>query len=698
MAVLSKIRQRSFLVIAIVGIALFAFIIGALIENGGFNQTNRNIGTVNGVDIPFEEFRAKVDNVTKGQQTSITQASNSIWEQEVRSALMSKQYEKVGLLLADDQLINVFKDDQNFNQQFPQVLNAAGKFDKAKFNEFVSSIKKSNPEQWQNWLDYEKNMANYAIDQMYNTMLKGGVYNTTADAKFNYEFENNKITFDYVAVPYSTIDDKKVELTDSEVLAFMKKNEKKYKAEASRELEVVLVEDKPSVADEKAIKDKVNALLNASIVYNAKSGKNDTLPGFKSTSNVIEFVNANSDVKYDSTYIAKKDLPVEHQEALYNLPAGTVYGPYMNGTSYCLTRSLGKKAGANAKASHILLSYKEAMRSSNKRTKAEAQAKANELFAQALANPASLPMLALTNSDDGSKQNGGDLGYFSKGQMTKKFEDFAFNNPVGKIGLVETEFGFHIINVTDKQDAVRLATIAQKIGPSEITSDANYTKATKFEILANEKAFDVAAKEMKLTVLPVAKVLALDENVQGIPSAQRDIVKWAFSADKDDVKRFNVATGHAIVRVKNSYTKGLLPIEEAKIAVGAKIRNEKKAVLIREKMKGATLEAVSKATGSPVKEAKDVAGSGAFIESVGPEAKVVGKAFKAKAGQVSDKIDGNSGVFMIKVKSSTKAPILKDFKDMLSKLNGQSKGMASQRVYTSLKEAADIEDNRVDFN
>ncbi len=697
MAVLSKIRQRSFLVIAIVGLALFAFIIGALIENGGFGQTSRNAGSINGVDIPFEEFRGKVDAAQKSQQgMSLMQANNGIWEQEVKRVLLEEQFEKLGLRISDDQLINVIKEDPQFAQN-PQFLNAAGKFDKAKFNEFIASIKNSSSERWQEWLGYEKQLSAYATEQMYNTMIKSGFVTTQADAKFAYELENNKVTFDVVSVPYSTIDDKKVELTDDEVLAFMRKNEKKYKAEESREIEYVLIEDKPSAEDEKVIKDKVNGLLNSSVVYNQATGKNDTVAGFRNTTNTIEFVNANSDIKYDSTYIAKKDLPVEHAEALFNTPAGQIYGPYMFGDYYCISKSLGKKSGVNAKASHILISYKGAARSQAARTKEEAQAKANEILAQASANPSSFAMLAFTNSDDSSKQQGGDLGYFSKGQMTKKFEDFAFNNPVGKIGLVETEFGYHIITVTDKQDAIRMATIAQKIEPSEITSDNYFTQATKFEILANEKAFDAAAKEMKLTVAPVAKMGALDENIQGIGS-EREIVRWAFGAKDGDIKRFNVKTGHVVARLKKINEVGLMPIEEAKMAFGTQLRNEKKAVLIKAKMAGATLEAVSKATGTPIKEALDVVAANSFIQTIGAEPKVVGTAFSLKPGVVSQTIDGNSGVFKIKVKSTTKAPAAANYTDIIARLKGQSQGSVSGRIYSSLKKDAEIEDNRAQFN
>lgn len=698
MAVLSKIRQRSFVVIAIVGLALFAFIIGALIENGGFGQSSKDAGTVNGNDISFADFRTKVDAVQKSQQgISLLQASNSVWEQEIKRILLGEQMDKLGLRLADDQLINVIKEDPNFAQN-PQFLNAAGKFDKAKFNEFITSIKKSSPERWQQWLDYEKQLTLSTKEQMYYSMIKAGFVTTKADAKFAYNLENNKVTFDLVSVPYSTIDDKKVELSDADVLAYMKKNEKRFKAEESRMIEFVSIEDKPSAEDEKVVKDKINSLLNSSVVYNSTTKTNDTVAGFRTTKDVAAFVNANSEIKYDSSYVAKKDLPAEHAEALFNLAPGQVYGPYSFANYYCLTRSLGKKMGINVKASHILISYKGAAGPGAARTKEEAKAKAEELLKQAQANPANFAMLAFTNSEDpGSKQKGGDLGYFSKGQMTKNFDNFVFGNPVGKIGLVETEFGYHIIDVTDKQDGVRLAIVAQKVVPSEVTSDANFATATKFEMAAQEKDFDAVAKEMKLTVVPSIKVMAMDENLQGV-GPQREAIRWAFASKEGQVKRFNTTSGHLVVKLIKINEAGLLPVDEAKTLFGEKLRNEKKAELIKVKMSGATLEAVSKATGTPIKEAKDVVAAGSFIESIGPEPKVVGQAFSLKPGVVSQTIDGTSGVFKIKVKSVAKAPATNDYKAIIDRLNNQSKGSVSGRVFYALKQDADIKDNRAQFN
>ncbi|HMI08204.1 MAG TPA: peptidylprolyl isomerase, partial [Flavobacterium sp.] len=431
------------------------------------------------------------------------------------------------------------------------------------------------------------------------------------------------------------------------------------------------------------------------------TGKNDTVPGFKNAPNTAEFVNENSAIPYDSTYVAKKDLPAADAEALFNLPAGEVYGPYVRGGYYCISKSMGRKAGANAKASHILISYEgtQVPNKKEKRTKEQAKAKAEMLLAQVKANPSSFLMLALTNSDDSSAQQGGDLGYFSQGQMVKPFNDFVFNNPIGTIGLVETDFGFHIINVTDKQDAIRLATIAEKIEASEATTDKLYTKAVKFEMDASSKDFEKTAKDAGLTVNPSIKVKQMDEMFGGL-GAQRQMVRWAFEKDTKvgDVKRFEIANlGNVIVKLKKVNEEGLTAIDEARPMIEPILKNKKKAEKIKAKMKGATLETIAQASASTVQQVADMTIDNANLPGAGPEKKVVGTAFATAVNKVSAPIEGNSGVFVVKPTLVTKAPALKDHKDYTAKVKAQVQGY-SGRVIPALKAEADIKDSRADFN
>jgi len=696
MAVLSKIRNRSGLLIAIIAFALFAFVIGDLFQSGSFGQPSRYVGSVNGEDVAFEEFRLKVANAEKGGQgiTSV-QAANQVWNQEISIALLTKEFEKLGLRVGEKHIVEVFKADPNIGQN-PMFLNAVGKFDITKFKEYF----KANPEGIQFLKDREKDAELNAKYQIYNSLVKGGLYTTNAEGKLKYEADANKVTFDFVNVPYSSIKDSDIKITDEEINAYVKTKEKRFKSEETREIEYVLIEEKPSTTDETEVKAKVDALLLPSVRYNKETGKNDTIPGFRSATNIAEFVNANSDIPFDSTYIAKQDLPAEHADKLFALATGEIYGPYMYNDYYCISKALGRKAGAKSKASHILISWEgtQVPNKKEKRTKEQAQAKATELLAQAQANPSNFFMLAMTNSDDSSAQQGGDLGYFAPGQMVKPFNDFVFNNPIGKIGLVETEFGYHIINVTDKQDAIKMATIAQKIAPSEQTNNKIYEQATKFEMEAATKDFATLAKQMKLTVAPSAKLKPMDESFGTIQN-QRQIVKWAFADDTNtnDVKRFEIPNvGHVIAKLKKVTPKGLMSAEEARPMVENILKNKKKAEKIKAKLNGSSLASLATANKVTVMNAVDLTLSNPALPGAGFEPKVVGTAFASKVGQVSKPIDGNSGVYVVVTKAVTKAPAIKDFKEQVTQLSAQAKGNAG-RIMSALRNEADIEDNRADF-
>lgn len=697
MAVLSKIRKRSGLLLLLIGFALLSFVVQDLFTKG-FKSLSKDVGSVNGKDISFEEFRVKVANTEKnsqnqGQTMTSMQASNQVWNQEVNVALLSAEFEKLGIRVGEKHIIEVLKANPQIGQN-PMFLNTAGKFDLNKFKDYF----KSNPEGLQMLKDQEKDAELNAKYQIYNSLVKGAMYTTETEGKLKYEAESNKVNFDFVAVPFTSIKDSDVKVSDDEIVAYMKTKEKKFKSEETRELDYVLIEDKPSAADEAEIKTKINNLLSTHVEF--KDGKNDTIQGFSSVSDNAEFVNLNSDVPFDSTYVSKQDLPAEHADALFALATGQVYGPYMKNNYYCISKALGRKAGAKVKASHILISWEgtKVPNKKEKRTKEQAKAKAEGLLAQAKANPGMFAILAMTNSDDSSAQQGGDLGFFGPNQMVKPFNDFVFSNAIGSIGLVETEFGYHVINVTDKQDAIKLATIAQKIEPSEATNDKIYEQATKFEMEAGSKDFSALAKQMNLTVTPSIRVKAIDENF-GTVSNQRQIVKWAFDSETSigDVKRFEIVNvGHVIAKLKKVTEKGLMAVEDARPQVELILKNKKKTEKIKAKLTGSSLASIAASNKVTVQNAIDLNIDNPSIPNAGYEPKVVGTAFSSKAGQISKPIEGNSGVYVICTKAVTKAPAIKDHKEYITKVQQQVLNYAG-RVMPALKNDADIEDNRADF-
>ncbi len=698
MAVLSKIRQRSLLLILVIGFCLLAFIIGDIIQSGGFGVT-RNVGSVNGQDISAQEFLQKIGAAQQNQPgMSATQAANSIWSQEVDNILFEERTEAAGIRVGKEHVYNMYAQTPQVAAQFS---NALGQFDKAKFNEAIANLKTTNPKAYQNFEANLPQVENAAKKQLYVTMIKAGFFATDIDAKAKYKAENDKASFDYVFVPYSTVNDDEVKVSDEEIIAYMKKNEKKYKSEASRGIEFVKFDNKPSAQDEAVIRDEINKLLSPQVEYVKETGSNDTIPSFRNATDNEAFVNKYSEIPYDTTYVTKDKLPVEFAEQLYNLPNGEVFGPYTDNGYLKITKKVGKKGNATVDASHILIGYKGATRSTATRTKEEAKAIADDLLKKVNANPSSFAALAMENTEDpGSKQNGGEYKNITRGQMMPEFNDFVFGNPVGKTGIVETAFGYHVMKINGANEAVQLATIAKKIQPSEATSDDIYRKATKLEMDAAEKDFEALAKELNMTVMPANKIMINDENIQGIGS-QRAIVKWAFSDDTKvgDVKQFDLQQqGYVVARLKTINEKGVLPLEEAKMAVLPIIRNEKKAELIRKKMQGTTLEAVAQATGSSIATATDLTIASPMIPAVGAEPKVVGKAFGLAANKTSGLIDGQMGVFMIRTKAVTKAAELPNYSMYTTRLKSESRPGVPTRLSMSLKEKADIEDNRAEFN
>ena len=262
MAVLQKIRQRSLLLILVIGFCLLAFIIGDLFNKGGLSTTSNDVGSINGKGISLEEFQIKVSNVEKsGQGVTLTQAANRVWDQEVSIALLTSEFDKLGIRVGENHIMEIFKADQNIGQN-PTFLNAAGKFDVAKFKEFF----KANPDQAESLKEREKDASLNAKFQIYNSLIKAGVYTTDSEGKFKYGMESNKVNFDYVSVLFSTVKDSDIKISDEEITNYMKTNEKKYKAEESREVQYVLIEDKASPEDENEVKTAVTALLSSRIV------------------------------------------------------------------------------------------------------------------------------------------------------------------------------------------------------------------------------------------------------------------------------------------------------------------------------------------------------------------------------------------------------------------------------------------------
>ena len=699
MAILGKIRQRSFFLILVIGLALFAFVISGAFGNGSGNTgPNEPIGVVNGEKIPLENFRLLVDQTERTYGYTTLQAVQTVWNQFVRNELFQNEFDILGIDAGKDQIEQVVSSTESIITD-TRFINEAGFFDFGLFAEFIAQMRDTNPQAYETWKQQEAGIIASARESIYFDLIQSSVTVTEQEAKMLYHLEADNIDLNYVQIPYASLADTLFTVKESEVKAYISENKSQYEREASRRLQYISFLEQATEEDQKIIRNGLESLTDDRIEYNDVSKLTDTILGFKNTKNLTEFIDRHSEESFDSIYTTKGRLPSEYAEIIYNLSEGEVFGPYKDINTLKLSKLLDRKVNGNIRASHILIAFEGAERAQPNvtRTKAEAKALANDLLRQVRRDSDRLGPLALKYSDGPSRNTAGDLGFFQEGGMDDKFFDFVNKNRVGSIGLVETSFGFHVIKVTDKQDLVLLASVSREIVPSDKTSNRIFKDATQFEMDAGKGDFASVAEESNFNVRKVDQVAQLDENLPGLPE-QRNIVQWAFSEDTKvgDIKRFNLSYGgYAVVQVTAAREKGLATPQEVMLEVTTEILKEKKAKqIIAENNNTSSLEDLAAKNGLEVVNALAVNQKSGTLVGAGFEPYVVGSAFSLKEGSTSELIKGNNGIFMLQVSARKVADDLEDYSAYAKQLTTQGREGLGAAIVKALETSAEIEDNR----
>ena len=497
MAAIGKIRKHYGLLVVIVGLALLAFVLGDLLKSTNSRRTT-NVAIVGNEKITYQDYSNLVsmnlENTKANNGGSLTTEQNysihaNTLEQMIKDIIMKKEYKDLGLVVSSDELFDQFL-GENPNQYVVQSFtNAEGKFDSELIKTYLTQFQTLSPEMKNNWLNFERAIKEDRLNTKYENLLKKGFYLPNKLAERYYLDKNNKVAAEVYAVRYNTIADSTVVVNDADNKAYYNENKNKYQTDATRSIDYVIFEINPSQADIEYSRNFVNEL------------KND----FAQIDNAANFVNANSDIPFDSTWKSRKDVPAEFENAIFAANSvGSVFGPYENNGYYNVAKVLDMQNRSDSlMASHILVGYKGALRSTATRTKEDAQALADSLLKVIKKDNSKIETLAKSFSDDPSAQtNNGDLGWFTDGMMVYTFNEFVQDNKVGTIGMVETPFGFHIIKVTDRNAATpkaRIAVVAHEITASTATYQNIFAEANRF-VTENTTAeeFNAAIEEQGL--------------------------------------------------------------------------------------------------------------------------------------------------------------------------------------------------------
>ncbi len=697
MSVIQRIRDKgAWFIFGIIALALLAFVLqDGLGRKGGsiFGDSN-TLGKVNGVTIDRLDFENKVQFAEKmyGQQVSSRdQLVNGVWSQEVDRIITEEEYNKLGLSVGSKELSEVLFDEKTspLKREFTDEKTGVFKVEEAR--QAFAQIKKSKNAEQVDMINkaYIEPTVQQTLRTKYSSLLQNAAYvpkwlieKTKAD--------NSAIAgISYVAVPYATIADTTVKVSDDEIMGYAKKHSKEYERdEESRTISYVGFNATPNGADSTNTLNTINTL------------KND----FAAATDAKTYLDrVGTESPFYDGYFSKGKIQQAQKDTLLKLAVGQTYGPYLDGNNYVVAKMIGIKQWPDSvKVRHILIATADPR--SGQQLKPDSVGKnLIDSIETAIKGGANFDTLCVKYSEDpGSKATGGIYDYFPQGKMVGTFNDFSFDKPVGSKGVVKTEYGYHYIEVLGQknpQPAYKLAYLAKPITSSNETVSTASTAAAQFAATSkNKKAFDENALKANITAVPSGEIKAADFSVPGL-GASRPLVKWAYDNDPGDVSEpFEVGDKYVVAVITSANKPGLPSAGLLRPQVESLVRNEKKAKQILDtKFKGASLDEIAKNAGTTVQRADSLSFGNGFIPGIGMENKVLGAAFnKDLKGKVSEPIAGSTGVFAVRVESLGANPTAMD-DNMLKQQLLQSQRSAAYRANEALKKASEIKDNRSKF-
>ena len=703
MSLINKIRERSGLAVGIIAVSLILFIVGSDLLGGGnslFGNSSQEIGTIDGRAIDNQDFQAKVEQVraqyeqqsgrAPGEQ-EMTQVREQAWNQLIFETAYQKEFDKLGLTVSPEELVDMVQGN-NISAEVRQAFTnpQTGVFDKGQIVQYLKGLRNVPPAQQAQWASFEQQISANRLREKFDNLMRLSNYVTTAEAQKEYQAQNTKADVKFLFVPYYSVNDTTVKATDSELSGYLGKHKDEYPGADTRSIQYVSFSVNPSKDDSASLYTEIKTLARG-----LGGAKNDST-----------FARQNSDVPVP-LYLTAGEMPDQLRAAIPTFTPGGVYGPFKENSTYFIYKYGGTKkdTALTIRASHILIRATAKTDSA----KANARRRAESILKQ-IQGGASFEALAQSNSEDGSAQQGGDLGYFKNdGRMVKPFESAIFGFAgAGLIPrVVETDFGYHIIKITEPKtnQLYRVAGIGKTITASEATTNEAYQKASQFAAGSKTKGeFDENVKKDKALVIANAeRIPETASNVNALTDA-RAIVRWAFDdkTDKNSVSEpFQVGDQYVVAVLTGSTNKGDVKVDDFRTELTAKVRNQKKATQILAKLGTPTgpLETIAQkyGAGAIVETADDINLATGFMRSAGVDPVALGRAFGLKAGSRSKPFAGEGGVLIVEPTRIAPAPNVADYAMYKTSIQQNQGQRTTVYVNEAIKEAAKITDRRAKF-
>jgi peptidyl-prolyl cis-trans isomerase D len=706
MAIIGRIRKHSGLAVIIVGVAIAAFVIGDFGKKRA--KGTNEVGSVNGEAIPYPEFSNKVeesiqiqkensgtDKITDEDTYSIRQ---NTWNTLVKDALLQAEYEELGIVVTPDELFDQVqgKNPHRFILQYfkDPKTNA---YDPALIRNYLKNLDKMEQKNKDQWFRFEKAIKEDRIENKFNNLVKLGYYVPKAFLKKIYTENTQTLNIRLFAPAMTSVPDNSAVLTDADYQAYYDKNKELFfQEEPTRELNYVLFEVKASDIDRKKIAEDVQQIYKEFLV----------------SSDLPNYINANGDKKYDSTFKKKGNFPGILDSSAYSSKPGEYYPPFELNNAWYMAKLLDiQERPDTMKGSQILVSYAGSPLNNEtiKRTKEQAKTRADSLMAALRKSPDKFREFAQKYSDfPGAKDDGGELKEIIDGQPSFGiFFSSGLTMKPNEMKIVQTNIGYAIFRLNSKSKPIRKAKIAilqRNIEPSNQTFQDTYLKASAFAGQNRTKeAFAKASTEKGLPNRTAENIHEMDNYLNGLASA-REVVRWAYAENTKigEVSPVFDLTGKYVVAILTGITdKGNIPLEKVKDRMTQAVRNEKKTTILAERVKSSmqTLKNFNQlAMQFQAKIDTSKLTFGGYNNSLlGREPELIGKLFTCKAGEMIGPLTGKYGTYVVFIDNISQVPEKQDFSGERMQQEAGFTSRANGLIYEAIKKAGKVKDNRRNF-
>ncbi len=721
MGIISRMRDISPYMLVIFVVSFIAFMVASDSNIGTILNSSSSgsvVGTINGEEVSYQEFELRVKEQADMQRQQNPQAEvdeniirQAVWDQFVEEALIRQAGQAAGIKVTQDEVLDIMLDSP------PEYLtrnftDSSGTFNRQAYLDVmtnpdmiaqnIAAGKKAGmiPES----VDPAEEVAKFKNsllkieDFMYKSRLLEHFRRASGTAasivsptylKNKYVNESSTFDFDYIHFNVNNVDAKSIgKPTDQELQAEYEIVKEFTKQKPARKIKYVSFPLEPSKQDTLVASKKIARIQQSLVEAITPEAKVAAFDQY-----FAEYSGSQLD------YQPVKKLAPDVAAILGAGKQGDVIGPItlQSGTFIYKVDSLRSGVNELVKASHILIKF-----GSNKDS---AKAFAAQVLARAKKGEDFAALALEYSQDPGSKDRGGEYDYFPKGQMVKPFEDACFNNAPGSVvGPVETDFGYHIIKVSDK--------ISEEIKYSEIMVTVGMTMNTKKQLRRDALSFkqqlddgqniESLAKKLKKNVV---ETMFFDTQMPVLGS--QSLTSFAFSNEVGAISEPMELKYYGIVvaQITGKREAGLRPFEDMKEELAQKVIFKKKMNILKSKANSVyqkikssdRLFAVTQIDPTiEVKTAAKVRNNG-LVNGVGNEPVLTQKALLAPLNKINEPVAGDNGWYIYQVIQKTNADMsgfAKSKKDMQMTLSTQSASSAYSQWFNALKDKADIQDYR----